>query len=170
MRRFPPINDSEVPFCFWDLIYWKTKKRLWNINWHRWNWLAKINTKTSGRIRGGIFTSKKENSISNIDDVSFSKEKFQQQQLCKIIFHFHTNITNLLPKSKFRIFRLFFNSNKSAPFFYLINNFSKKATRFRFLFCTVPYFLARLQAPIITPQNTPFILRLNAKHFCSTTG
>ena len=98
------------------------------------------------------------------------KKKFQQQQLCKIIFHFHTNISNLFPKGKFHTFRLFFNSNKSAPFFYPINNFSKKATRFRLLFCVVPYFLARLQAPIITPQNTPFILRLNAKHFCSTTG
>ena len=75
VRRFPPINDSELPFCFWDLIWWKPNKRLWNINWHRWNWLAKINTKTSSRIGGGIFTSKKENSISNIDDLSLSKEK-----------------------------------------------------------------------------------------------
>tara|TARA_B100001123_G_scaffold276877_1_gene307947 strand:+ start:298 stop:483 length:186 start_codon:yes stop_codon:yes gene_type:complete len=45
--------------------------------------LAKINTKTSGRIGGGIFTSKKENSISNIDNLSLSKEKLHQQQLCK---------------------------------------------------------------------------------------
>ena len=45
-RRFPPINDSKLSFCLWDLICWKANKRLWNINWHRGNWLAKINTKT----------------------------------------------------------------------------------------------------------------------------
>ena len=170
MRRFPPICHSYLRDCFWDLICWKETKDFETVTDTDETDCAK-SIQNFQAESGGIFTSKKENNLSNIDDRSVSREKIASafsNNFAKMIFHFHTNITNNSSERYFGLSSIQINPLLSSiP----INNSSKKATSFRLLFCVVPFFLSSLQTPNFPLQNTAsLIFFLNTKYFFSTTG
>ena len=74
VRRFPPICHSYLRDCFWDLICWKEVKDFEILTDTDETDCSKSTQKFQAES-GGIFTSKKENNISNVDVLSVSREK-----------------------------------------------------------------------------------------------
>ena len=151
MQRFPPNLPFLPSRLFLRLNLLKGNKRLWNINWHRWNWLCKINTEISGRIGGNLHLKERKQYKQHWWSECLKRKNCLSNNFAKITFHFHTNITSNNSERYFGLSSTQINPLLSSiP----INNSSKKATSFRLLFCVVPFFLSCLQTPNFPPQTS----------------
>ena len=161
--KVPPYLPFLPSRLFLRLNLLKGSKRPRNINWHRWNWLFKINTEISGRIGGNLHLKERKQYKQRWWFKCLKRKNSLSNNFTKIAFRFHTNITSINSE---RYFGLSLIQTNPLLLSNPIDNSSQKATRFRLLFCVVTYFLSRLQTPSFTPQNTSSLLFfLNAKHF-----
>ena len=173
--KVPPYLPFLPSRLFLRLNLLKENKRFWNINWHRWNWLCKINTEISGRIGGNLHLKERKQYKQHWWSECFKRKNGLSNNFAKITFHFHTQATipkgtsDLLHFKYIRSFLLFQSTTplKKQPVFdccfasYLIFSLAFKlpTSHHKILL----YFSFSMQSIFLSRQLVKFVQELELK-------